>query len=54
MQFNVVSKETLLDAQVNPDNYKNLIVRVSGYSALWVELERTIQDEIITRATKSW
>jgi len=54
MQFNVVSRETLLDAQVNPENYKNLIVRVSGYSALWVELERTIQDEIITRATKSW
>jgi formate C-acetyltransferase len=54
MQFNVVSRETLLDAQVNPDNYRNLVVRVAGYSALWVELERTIQDEVIARSTKSW
>ena len=49
VQFNVVSRETLLDAQEHPDKYRNLVVRVAGYSALWVELDRTIQDEIIAR-----
>jgi pyruvate formate-lyase/glycerol dehydratase family glycyl radical enzyme len=54
MQFNIVSKETLLEARAHPEEHKGLVVRVAGYSALWVELERTIQDEIITRAEKSW
>jgi len=54
MQFNVVSSEVLMDAQAHPENYQNLVVRVAGYSALWVELERTIQDEIIARALKTW
>ena len=49
IQFNVVDRETLLDAQKNPKNHRNLIVRVSGYSALFVELNRTIQDEVIQR-----
>jgi formate C-acetyltransferase len=49
IQFNVVSRETLRDAQEHPDKYRNLVVRVAGYSALWVELDRTIQDEIIAR-----
>jgi len=49
IQFNVISRETLLDAQTHPDKYRNLVVRVAGYSALWVELDRTIQDEIIAR-----
>jgi formate C-acetyltransferase len=49
IQFNVVSRETLQNAQAHPENYRNLVVRVAGYSALWVELERTIQDEIIAR-----
>jgi len=54
IQFNVVSRETLQDAQTHPENYRNLVVRVAGYSALWVELERTIQDEIIARTEKKW
>ncbi len=54
IQFNVVSKEMLRDAQAQPENYRNLVVRVAGYSALWVELERVLQDEIITRMEKTW
>ena len=54
IQFNVVSRETLLDAQEHPERHRNLMVRVAGYSALWVELDRTIQDEIIARAEKTW
>ena len=50
IQFNVVDRETLLDAQKHPERYRNLVVRVAGYSAFWVELDRTIQNEIIGRA----
>lgn len=53
IQFNVVSRETLLDAQAHPERYRNLIVRVAGYSALWVELDRTMQNEIISRTEHS-
>lgn len=49
MQFNVVSKETLLDAQKHPENYKTLVVRVAGYSALFTTLSRSLQDDIINR-----
>ena len=49
MQFNVVSRETLIDAQKNPENYKNLVVRVAGYSALFTTLSRSLQDDIINR-----
>ncbi len=49
IQFNIMDRETLLDAQKHPERYRNLIVRVAGYSALWVELDRHIQDEIIAR-----
>lgn len=49
MQFNVVSRETLLDAQAHPENHENLIVRVSGYSAFFNDLSKDIQDEIIQR-----
>ena len=49
VQFNVVDRETLLDAKAHPENYRNLIVRVSGYSALWVELNESIQNELIAR-----
>ena len=54
IQFNVVSRETLLDAQAHPENYKSLVVRVAGYSALWVELEPTLQNEIIARTEQRW
>ena len=49
MQFNVVSRETLLDAQAHPENYKSLVVRVAGYSALFTTLSRSLQDDIIRR-----
>ena len=49
MQFNVVSRETLRDAQLHPENYKNLVVRVAGYSALFTTLSKSLQDDIINR-----
>lgn len=49
MQFNVVSRETLLDAQAHPEKYKTLVVRVAGYSALFTTLSRALQDDIINR-----
>lgn len=49
VQFNCVSKETLMDAKIVPEKYKSLIVRVAGYSAYYVDLDNKIQDEIITR-----
>ena len=53
MQFNVVSKETLLDAQKHPENYKHLIVRVAGYSALFTTLSKSLQDDIIRRTEQA-
>jgi pyruvate formate-lyase/glycerol dehydratase family glycyl radical enzyme len=49
VQFNVIDSKVLREAQENPENYRNLIVRVAGYSALFNELHRSIQDEIISR-----
>ena len=49
IQFNVVSKSTLIDAQIAPERHRDLIVRVAGYSAFFVELVPTLQKEIITR-----
>lgn len=49
VQFNVVSREKLMDAQKNPDKYKNLVVRVAGYSAHFVSLDKSIQEDIIAR-----
>ena len=49
IQFNVVSRETLLEAQRNPEKYRDLIIRVAGYSAYFVQLGKPIQDEIIKR-----
>jgi formate C-acetyltransferase len=54
IQFNVVDRKTLLDAQAHPERYLGLVVRVAGYSALWVELDRVVQDEIIARTEQSW
>ncbi len=53
VQFNVVSRETLLDAQAHPENYKSLVVRVAGYSALFTTLSRSLQDDIISRTEQS-
>lgn len=49
MQFNVVSRETLIDAQAHPEKYKSLVVRVAGYSALFTTLSKSLQDDIIRR-----
>jgi pyruvate formate-lyase/glycerol dehydratase family glycyl radical enzyme len=49
VQFNVVDSKTLRDAQEHPENYRSLIIRVAGYSALFTELSKKIQDEIIMR-----
>ncbi|MBI2907619.1 MAG: hypothetical protein HYX92_08200 [Chloroflexi bacterium] len=49
IQFNVVDKKTLLDAQVHPELHRDLMVRVAGYSALFTDLQRSVQDEIIQR-----
>ncbi len=49
VQFNVVSRETLESAKARPDDYKNLIVRVAGYSTYFVNLTPTIMDEVIAR-----
>lgn len=49
VQFNVISREILIKAQKNPEKYKNLVVRVAGYSAHFVSLDKTIQEDIIAR-----
>lgn len=49
IQFNVTSTKTLLDAKKHPDNYKDLVVRVAGYSALFNDLEEKTKDDIIAR-----
>ena len=54
MQFNVVSRETLLDAQKHPEQYASLVVRVAGYSALFTTLSRSLQDDIINRTEQAF
>jgi pyruvate formate-lyase/glycerol dehydratase family glycyl radical enzyme len=49
IQFNVVTSETLRDAQTNPDKHRDLIVRVAGYSDYFCDLNKALQDEIIAR-----
>ena len=49
VQFNVVDNATLRDAQRHPERYRDLVVRVSGYSAFFTDLGRAIQDELISR-----
>ncbi len=53
IQFNMMDPETLRDAQKNPADYRNLIVRVAGYSAYFVDLSQEVQDEIIGRFQRS-
>ena len=54
VQFNVVSRETLLDAQKYPEKYKHLVVRVAGYSAMFTTLSRSLQDDIINRTEQGF
>ena len=49
VQFNVLDTETLKQAQAAPESHRDLVVRVAGYSAFWVELSPVVQDEIISR-----
>ena len=49
LQFNVVTSETLRDAMAHPENYRNLLVRISGYNAYFVTLNKDIQIELIER-----
>ncbi|GAB6194560.1 pyruvate formate lyase family protein [Desulfocastanea catecholica] len=53
IQFNIHSQEELIEAQKKPDEYKNLLVRVGGYSANFVDLPGSLQDEIIARTPHS-
>ncbi|HEY3425047.1 MAG TPA: glycyl radical protein [Negativicutes bacterium] len=54
VQFNVISKDTLLDAQRNPEQYRGLVVRVAGYSAFFTALDKSLQQDIIERTEHSF
>ncbi len=54
IQFNVIDRQTLIDAQNNPEEYKDLIVRVAGYSDHFRNLSKALQDEIIERTEQSF
>jgi formate C-acetyltransferase len=49
MQLNIVKSDTLKDAQKNPEKYQNLVVRVAGFSAYFVEITKDSQDDLIQR-----
>jgi formate C-acetyltransferase len=49
IQFNIVDTETLLDAQKHPENYRDLLVRVAGYSDYFNDMTEQLQNEIIAR-----
>jgi formate C-acetyltransferase len=49
LQFNIINSKTLIEAQKNPEKYRNLLVRVAGYSAYFVDLTPQLQNEIIKR-----
>ena len=53
VQFNCISSEVLRDAQAHPENYKDLLVRVAGYSTQFVNLSKSMQDAIIARTEHS-
>jgi len=54
IQFNVIDRQTLKDAQAHPDDYRDLIVRVAGYSDYFRNLSRALQDEIIDRTEQNF
>lgn len=53
VQFNVVDQQKLLEAQAHPEEYRNLLVRVAGYTAFFVELGKEVQDDIIARTVQT-
>ena len=50
LQYNIVDADTLKQAQAHPDDYKDLVVRVAGFSAYFVELYEDLQNELISRS----
>ena len=54
IQFNIIDRATLIEAQKNPEEYKDLIVRVAGYSDFFRNLDKPLQDEIINRTEQSF
>jgi pyruvate-formate lyase len=54
IQFNIINLETLRAAQKNPEKYRNLLVRVAGYSAYFTELSPSLQDEVISRTEEKF
>jgi len=49
VQFNVISSETLREAQAHPEKYRNLVIRVAGFSVFFTDIDKTLQDDIIKR-----
>ena len=49
LQFNIINRETLIDAKAHPEKYRSLLVRVAGYSAYFVELSPSLQDDVVNR-----
>ncbi len=54
IQFNVIDRQTLLEAQQKPEEYRDLIVRVAGYSDYFVNIGKALQDEIIARTEQRY
>jgi formate C-acetyltransferase len=54
IQFNIVDRQQLLDAQANPEEHRDLVVRVGGYSAYFVDLPLMLQEEIISRTEQQF
>jgi formate C-acetyltransferase len=53
-QFSIVGRETMLAAQKSPEKYKDLVVRIAGYSAYFVELSTELQNDLIGRTELSF
>lgn len=53
VQFNVVDQKKLIEAQKHPEENRNLLVRVAGYTAFFVELGKDVQDDIIARTVQA-
>ncbi len=49
IQYNVVGGDQLRSAQEDPEKYKNLVIRIAGFSAYFVELDKSLQDDLISR-----
>ncbi|MNW64858.1 4-hydroxyphenylacetate decarboxylase large subunit [compost metagenome] len=49
LQFNIINRQTLLDAQREPEQYRNLLVRIAGYSAYFTDLSEDLQNDLIRR-----